>query len=135
MCESHDAVTVPASWSADSVEDAVENVKTTALTLLRCHPAAAMAMGAVAQTSSVGHGDEPPDEPSVNARVNDLLVPVFVLLLQSGDAALQASGQLAVRVIALCSSPQEPLRLSGPARGRRRPGGTAPAGPSSGDDP
>lgn len=48
-CELHDAVSTPASWSADAVEDAVEAMETTALALAVAHPDAAAAMLAIGQ--------------------------------------------------------------------------------------
>ncbi|MFE2749592.1 hypothetical protein ACFXKX_35630 [Streptomyces scopuliridis] len=47
-CELHDAVSTPASWSADAVEDAVEAMETTALALA-AHPDATAAMLAIGQ--------------------------------------------------------------------------------------
>lgn len=43
-CELHDAAGTPTSWSAASVEDAVEAMETTALALAAAHPDAAAVM-------------------------------------------------------------------------------------------
>ncbi|MFL4910680.1 hypothetical protein ACJ6WF_48225 [Streptomyces sp. MMS24-I2-30] len=49
-CELYDVTGTPGTWSADAVEDAVEAMETTALALLRAHPATAAAMDTVART-------------------------------------------------------------------------------------